>query len=424
MNRREFILGSVVGTAGFAMGTVPAAEGEAKLPPKFGYGRLVKTDAPPRNRRPYANVDWSKAVRVNTTSHGHCESQQMLDQYVRHKFGLIAISNYYPSAPRYPGKDFTRDYFRFHATHPVMKDGKLVPHPKDWNKELAGLQDKFRKDLKGQYPFVEKGEKMFTNWPADMLEIPNAEHHMFKEANGKWNWNLHMCAPGSFFASGTFDKWNGFGSMNLGYSTGCGEFWGKAVDRMINGLMIPDGGGVTVNHPLWTKIDRQLLLDILDWDPRVLGCEVLENGRNSEFYWDWVLSTGRQCFGFFVPDWGVNNDVFGVNVLLVPERTVEACLRAYRQGNWYGAAHGLGELSFQSIAFDGQTLRAVCDKPARFEVKTARGVVKETKGTEVVWEVPKESDGEGPKAEVFVRVKASATDGTNEVLFSQPFMLY
>jgi len=88
--------------------------------------------------------------------------------------------------------------------------------------------------------------------------------------------------------------------------------------------MIPDGGGVTINHPLWSKLDRQLMPDILDWDPRVLGCEVLENGRNSEHYWDWALSTGRQCFGVFVPDWGVDNDVFGVNVLLVHERTVEA----------------------------------------------------------------------------------------------------
>ena len=423
MNRREFIFCSAAGAAGLATGATSAGDGAAKLPPKFGYTRLVKTEAPPRNRRPYANVDWAKAIRINTTSHGHCEDQLMLDQYVRHKFDLIAISNYYPSAPRYPGKDFTRDYFRFHATHPVMRDGKLVPHPKDWNKELAGQKANFRKDLKDQYPFVEKGERMFTRWPKGMMEIPNAEHHMFKEANGKWNWSLHMCAPGSFFASGTFDKWNGFGSMNLGYATGCGEFWGTAVDRMINGLMIPDGGGVTVNHPLWSKIDRQLLLDILDWDPRVLGCEVLENGRNSEFYWDWVLSTGRQCFGMFVPDWGVRGEVFGVNVLLVPERTVEACLRAYRQGNWYGAAHGLGELAFKSVTFDGQTLRAVCDRPARFEVKTARGVVKEAKGAEVVWEVPKEADGEGPKAEVFVRVKAYSVDGAGEELFSQPFML-
>jgi hypothetical protein len=186
----------------------------------------------------------------------------------------------------------------------------------------------------------------------------------------------------------------------------------------------PDGGGVTVNHPTWTKLDRGLLLDILDWDPRVLGIEILESGTSSENYWDWVLSTGRQCFGFCVPDHSLHNRDFGVSVLVVPERTAEACLRAYRNGNFYGAAHGLGELRFTSIVFDGKRLCATTDKPAKFEVITARGVRKTSEGTSVEWVCPDDDrDRNGPAVEVYARIRATALDGCGERLFSQACML-
>lgn len=72
---------------------------------------------------------------------------------------------------------------------------------------------------------------------------------------------------------------------------------------------------------------------------------------------------------------------------------------------------------------DGKTVTATTDKPARFEVITARGVVKETTGTDVSWTVEKEAYWQGPGLHVFARVKAYATDGSEEELFSQPFML-
>jgi hypothetical protein len=81
-------------------------------------------------------------------------------------------------------------------------------------------------------------------------------------------------------------------------------------------------------------------------------------------------------------------EIFGVSVLVVPERTAEACLRAYRNGNFYGAAHGLGELRFTSIVFDGKRLCATTDKPAKFEVITARGVRKTSEGMSVEWVCP------------------------------------
>jgi hypothetical protein len=166
------------------------------------------------------------------------------------------------------------------------------------------------------------------------------------------------------------------------------------------------------------------LIELLDYDPRVLGIEVMESGRNSEHYWDWVLATGRQCFGFFVPDWGLNKRKFGVNILCVHEKTVHECLKAYRDGNFYGAAIGLDDLAFTNLSFDGMQVKANTDKPARLEIITARGVVKELTGTEIVWDVIPNGNSVGPRVDVFARVKAYAIDGSEEELFSQPFMLY
>ena len=192
---------------------------------------------------------------------------------------------------------------------------------------------------------------------------------------------------------------------------------------MLNALLFPDGGGVTINHPAWSRLNKDHVLEMLDYDPRILGIEVLngfsggpENHAWSEDYWDYALGTGRQCFGFFVPDWGV---VEGVNILLVPEKTPHACLKAYRQGNWYGAIKGRKILNFRSIRFDGKTLYAQTDKPARFQIISKSGVVLETEAAECSLDVsPSDSEKYG-----FLRIKAFAVDDSGEILFSQPFML-
>lgn len=419
MNRREFM---ALGAAGAAIAAI-RGEGAA-------VGAAARSAAAPRNRRPYAGIDWSKAIKVKTTSHGHCMSQWYLDQYLKRGFGLITMSNYYPSAPWYPAAKMTKNYWRLHHDHPVMVNGKRVEGPFDWNKIIKPWSNTLSaKDAarfpawSAKYPFVE-GEKVFKPLPKGVLEAPNAEHHSFLLEDGKPATSLHLCSPGSTFASGTFDAHNIAKTVSHGYNYGSGEFWGTAVDRMIDGLVFPDGGGVTINHPSWTKLDRELMLKMLDHDPRVLGIEVIEaGGYNSEKYWDWALSTGRQCFGFFVPDWTVDKKTFGVNVLCVKEKTVHACLKAYRDGDFYGALNGLDELAFTRIAFDGKTVTAATDKPARFEVITSRGVVKEAKGSEVSWTVEAEKYWQGPGLHIFARVKAYAVDGSGEELFSQPFML-
>ena len=417
------------GFIGLAAGTVlgAAAPAEAQTAGE-GVARPVidHKSAKPRNRRPYTGIDWVTAQLVNTTSHGHCLNQRMLDAYLKHNFGLITISNYYPSAPTMPGRTFRRDHYRVHHDHAVMVKGVRTAGPFDWNAIIAPQAEKLDEKFRRQLPFKEGGP-LFEKWPDGLLEAPNGEHHGFLDAKGRSLGNVHMCAPGSAFKSGTFDAHNSFGTMGRGYHFGSGEFWQVAVDRMIDGLICPDGGGVTINHPRWTHLDRGLLLEMLDYDPRVLGIEVLEAGVNSENYWDWALATGRQCYGFFVPDWSINGEVFGVNVLVVREKTIEACLKAYRDGNFYGAAHGLGELRFTNIAFDGKTVTASTDKPARFEVITANGVRAANEGTSVSWTLPTAKtpweDRPNVGTDVFARVKATAADGCGEVLFSQAFML-
>ena len=183
---------------------------------------------------------------------------------------------------------------------------------------------------------------------------------------------------------------------------------------MLAGLVDPLGGGVTINHPTWSKMDYDFPLKMLDHDPRVLGMEVINGKYFSEDYWDHALRTGRQCYGFFVPDWSL---WFGCNVLLVKERTVEACLRAYREGNFYGALHG-GKVKFTNISFDGRKLEATTDAPVKFELISAKGKISETTGTGLTFKVPATA-----QSHVYFRIKALATDDSGEILYSQPFMI-
>ncbi len=424
--RKDFIWRSAGGAAlalacGFKA-TAFAGAGEEVPPPC-----LDRTKVPPRNRRPYTGIDWSSALQINGTTHMHQE--RVLREAVRERrIGFLTVSNYYPSKPMYPWREAVNEHARAVADWPVVVNGKCAEGPFDWNEIISKWASELSEKDRGLLPLpTKKLRPTFKDgdFPDDMLEAPNAEHCKFLLADGRSVGSLHMCAPGSAYVSGTPGLHNRWNLTAHGYCPGSGEFWGTAIDRMIEKLVVPDGGGVTINHPTWSNLDRRLILEILDWDPRVLGVEALESGGyNSEHWWDWILSTGRQCFGFFVPDHNVRSPDFGVCVLVVPERTQAACLRAYRNGDFYGAAHGLGELAFTEISFDGKTLKASTDKPARFEVRTARGVVHEEKGTTLAWNVP-QADGRriGPHVEVFARVKAYAADGCGETLFSQPFML-
>ena len=131
MTRREFVGGTAAGAASGAFAAaMPAAKGGVPKAPPSG----------PRNRRPYTGLDWSKVVRVKTTSHGHAPNQWWVDQYLRRGFGLLTLSNYYPSAPWWPLSKMTENYWRLHHDHPVMVNGRRKEGPFDWNKIIAPWQ--------------------------------------------------------------------------------------------------------------------------------------------------------------------------------------------------------------------------------------------------------------------------------------------
>ena len=420
ITRNEFLkVSTAMMAAGGSHFAATAADGAKPVPPSS-----------PRNRHPYKGIDWATAHQIRGTTHVHCKSQEDLDVILK-RIEFLTLSNYYPSAPWWPLAKMTENYYRLHHDFPVMVKGKRVEGPFDWNKIVGQWIKELPPELQKEYPFKEGG-KIFTALPEGVLEAPNAEHHSFRLENGRGHPRLHMNSPGSRFASGTFDQWQKrrFQTGERGgYHFGSGELWSTAIDRMIAELIYPDGGGVTINHPVWSSYDRMFILKILDHDPRVLGMEVIEGGAtNGEAYWDWVLATGRQCFGFFVPDHNIRrkDGAFGVNVLVTSERTVHACLKAYREGNFYGAKRGLNELKFTRISFGGTTVEAETDKPARLEVITGLGVVKsEKKSTAIKWTMDKEYEWSGPRNDVhiFARIKAYALDGSGEELFSQPYML-
>lgn len=376
---------------------------------------IIKHDAPPLNRRPYTGVDWANAFQIRTTTHGHCDNQSRLDAYLARGFEFLTISNYYPSVPFCPVEDIREFQFHVRQDFPVVVRGKRTDGPFDWNAIVSRWKDKLPEKQRKQFPF-RLGRKLFKPLPPGILEAPNAEHHYFLDpVTRKEMIRLHINSPGSAFASGTFDKRNMFMSHKRGWCYGSGEPWTIAVDRMLAGLIDPLGGGVTINHPVWTKMDYDFPSKMLDYDSRVLGMEVIHGKTyNSESYWDYTLGTGRQCYGFFVPDWSLWR---GCNVLLVKERTVEACLRAYRQGNFYGAIHG-GKVKFTNISFDGRVLEATTDAPVRYELISAKGKIAEKTDTGFSFKVP-----DTAKGHVYFRLRAAATDDSGEILYSQPFMV-
>ena len=424
MTRKEFLAASA------AMMAAGGSRVGRALNPQSAFAKATADRPAPRNRHPYRGIDWTTAHQIRGTTHVHCKTQEDLDVILR-RIEFLTLSNYYPSAPWWPLSKMTENYYRVHHDFPVMVKRKRVEGPFDWNEIVGKWIKELPPELQKEYPFREGG-KLFKPLPEGALEAPNAEHHNFFDDDGKRLLRLHLNAPGSTFASGTFDQWQQrrFQTGNrAGYDFGSGELWKTAVDRMISGMIYPDGGGVTINHPVWSSYDRNLLLRILDHDPRVLGMEVIEGGgANGEAYWDWVLATGRQCFGFFVPDHSIRqpSGTFGVNVLVTPERTAHACLKAYRDGNFYGAKRGLNELKFTRIAFDGTTVEAETDRPARLTVITGCGIVKEEpKSTSIKWTMEGIYGWSAPRkdAHIFARIKAYAIDGSGEELFSQPYML-
>ena len=384
-------------------------------------------EAAPREgvQNPYAHTDWEQDEQICSTSHIHLTWLHLF--YLAYDAGLrhFPLSNYYPSAPYYPLDEMRRDQFMERQENAIVVNGELREGPFDWNDIImdpdTGWFDELPEDVQKTLP-LQAGYLIFTNLPGDIVASPNAEHHAFT------NSRAHINSIGSFYASGSMDHGRKYKLKEHGYALGTELSWQEAFDQMLAQLQFPDGGGITINHPPWSDLPMEQVLEMLDYDDRVLGIEIFndtsERTKGTGYaleLWDAILSTGRRCYGFSVPDHhdykpGADQSPWkGRNMLLVPEFTEEACLKAYRDGRFYCALTGSG-LRFEEISLTDGVLSVRLNKDAAIKIISDRGVT-EKDGKNMAYEVPTDNDG---FAVTYLRVEAD--DGTGERLFSQPMM--
>lgn len=308
-------------------------------------------------RNPYENIEWNNVIEIPSLSHAHCTKERP-DRFLMYYSGGIrhfGISNYYPSEPYYPLDDY----------------------------------------------FTE------ITIPEDAISCPNAEHHGLL-LNGIWNSKLHINGLVSFFSSNPSSSQRGIDNT-----------WQYCVDRILENLQFSDGGGATINHPVWTGLNSKQICDILDYDKRVLGMEIYSgDGTESTLgycleLWDEVLLTGRRCYGFCVPDHDVETqeeNFRGRNILLCSEATEYDCAKAYRNGHFYGAKIN-SDLKFNSILFTNNTLSV--------ETSNADNIVVVIDGNKTIIN-GSNCEIDIPKKSIYVRVEAYTIDN---VIYSQPIML-
>ncbi len=373
-----------------------------------------------RNRNPYAGINWEKCCRITGCTHMHCTSAEILKQYLNQGLGFATLSNYYPSAPWYPLAALRENFFKVRQTG-YIRGEEWRKDTLDINAAIAAWQDKLAPEEKAQLPFRE-GKLLFPELPENLPEAPNAEHHWFSDA-GIW---LHIASPGCTLASGSFDIGGKFGMERYGkIRLGAPVPWREGFRKLLDSAIVPDGGGLVINHPTWSHLPVDFLCEMLDFDPRVLGMEIYNHNSRDDFsdfsdtLWDAVLSTGRQCFGFCVQDHpDPNRQWRGKIILLAEEWTAESCLKAMRQGRFYGAISGNG-LRFEYLDFDGRTLRARCNHKAVFQLISKTGVIGDNVlGNEFSYTVPENQRSR------HVYLRLTAQEGREEEkLFAQPFML-
>ena len=304
---------------------------------------------------PYENINWPSVMRVGSATHMHMTRQCDLDNAYKYGIRHFPISNYYPSAP-YDAQTRPSDFY-LHQHWPAKKsDGTQLEPPVNWN-DIITWGHELDEPYQSRLPF-KQGELAFTNIPDDVIISPNAEHHGFS------NSEAHICCPGSTFISGNIDpQGNKYKVTAHGFCCGFGGTWQEAFREMRDHMKYPDAGGITINHPTWfSRFTDDQVIEMLDFDASVLGIEIYNDYSAKKDWsqtpyctppsesrpglstnmWDRILSTHRRCFGFCVPDHSVESGTnwHGRNVLLVNEFTEHACLKAYRQGRFYGCLKG------------------------------------------------------------------------------------
>lgn len=308
---------------------------------------------------PYASVNFDTAAHIKSFSHMHITNNTRFQQAVADGYRHFCPSNYQPSKPYYPLSEY------------------------------------------------------YTNIPSDVIGSPNSEKVKLIDGG-------HICGIGSFC--------EGYGHEESSVKTP----WKTVFDDVLSQLQYPDAGGITLNHP--DDFNTKLRCEMLDYDDRVLGIEIFNNseehareGYNEPFYkgwykqyltlWDNILRTGRRCWGFAVTDWqdDVYKPWYGSNILIVPEFTEYQCLKAYRDGNFYGIIKDTG-LRFSEIYYNpnGSRLYASVSSDATINVYTDKGLVKSAVGRSVTY-YRKPND-------IFVRVEAIDSADEDGHIFSNPIM--
>lgn len=364
----------------------PAAADRSESPSPGRQVRIVN---------PYAGVEWDKVEFLHSFSHEHGQNPQVFwDMGFRH----LPLSNYYPSRPLYPLPDA---FLRKHPDalgspnaeqHSTTDSGvhfcslgsfytvgygltpRIKPNTAPIEHVFSGLNvfDAKESPWQGVYRLdLRIDSQAGANQEAAVsLTIEGAtqvSHKTFAPLGDGLVRGQRLTAksPESRYLRGDANKVR----VRLEFDPattritrfrlmqGANRPWRDAfraaldgtrkdaAGQPVEGLLFPDGGGLTINHP---GGPAARILEMLDFDPRVLGIEVWNQherfgGPEMRFYrlWDDALRAGRPCFGFFVKDHVLRG--CGRNVLLVSgsskltrlQREHEA-LRAYREGRFFG----------------------------------------------------------------------------------------
>jgi hypothetical protein len=357
----------------------------------------------PRYENPYDGVDWDAWDYVHSMSHQHQgTTEASLESFHGMGYGHFAFSNYYPSAPtpllpsfqeKHPGAvwapnaeqhSFLDTGLHFNSLGSRLATGygkslsaaERSASPIEYRfegltpfDEESPWEGVYRLDFQTGRPVgksdalltvhgasaCNRSEEFADAGPIEKRVIPVGKHTLYLRANSDAMDLTLEYDPEEISISqlrlmqGTNRPWKEVFRAALDGEERHGE--------KVGGLLHPDGGGITLNHPTG-KLESYT--EMLDFDPRVLGIEVwnqLTSGFGSDrgfytsmkdppdhFYqlWDQILASGRRCWGFFVKDH--NTYGRGRNILLAPplsdlstgDREV-ALLRAYRNGSFFGS---------------------------------------------------------------------------------------
>lgn len=343
---------------------------------------------------PYSQIDWNNVQTVKSVSHAHATKGQYHNRYVRSIMhgGVkhLCISNYRPSCPD------------------VLEDDEL----------RYILMEQEREGDEQQAPFIE----------SDMIGIvqsPNAQHFGISKTK------IHLSSLGSNYYS---QDPNATPAQCL---NGAKKTANRVIKEALEQLVIYDGGGITINHPVYSEMTKSKVRNLLDYDSRVIGLEVFNATCDTEGFkwtgdgtamWDAALRTGRKCYGFaatdheaeeksYISSTGQSEQWRGSNVLLLSqgEYTAQDCLRAYRNGQFYAQMGNTG-LRFDLITYDGETLKVSAPGATKITVVTADAKT-EYESNNISVQIA------GKK---YIRIEAQNVQIGNKVLdkiWSQPIML-